>query len=306
MYKYVLRNSLYLDEELQEYFNEMSKKGWRLDFIGYYYRFSHDEHVYKYQIDYTPSSSEYNEVLKEMGYEEVNNSFDDFRVLENENVDAPDLNTEFVFDKNNKIKQFKKMRYFVYPILACFLFWIGKLFLTDFFEIGFPIVYYEGFTKYLILLMVFILAIGILLSSILNFSILYALKHDKDLKILKKLNEIKDYADVEKNYTYRDRLRSFNVGHSAIYAGGIASEQKINPKLKMEYAAIAAEGDHLLNSISTLHQDTLLSDDASIDVVKRSLEGTVWIDKDKDGKLEDGEKRVENVKVIILKKNGDC
>lgn len=77
-------------------------------------------------------------------------------------------------------------------------------------------------------------------------------------------------------------------------------------KLKMEYAAIAAEGDHLLNSISTLHQDTLLSDDASVDVVKRSLEGTVWIDKDKDGKLEDGEKRVENVKVIILKKNGDC
>ena len=50
------------------------------------------------------------------------------------------------------------------------------------------------------------------------------------------LDEIKDYADVEKNYTYRDRLRSFNVGHSAIYAGGIASEQKINPKLKMEYA----------------------------------------------------------------------
>ena len=28
-YKDVLRNSLYLDEELQDYFNEMSKKGWR-------------------------------------------------------------------------------------------------------------------------------------------------------------------------------------------------------------------------------------------------------------------------------------
>lgn len=26
-HKYVLRNSLYLDEELQDYFNEMSKKG---------------------------------------------------------------------------------------------------------------------------------------------------------------------------------------------------------------------------------------------------------------------------------------
>ena len=65
-HKYVLRNSLYLDEELQDYFNEMSKKGWRLDFIGYYYRFSKDEHIYKYQIDYTPVSSEYQELLKEM------------------------------------------------------------------------------------------------------------------------------------------------------------------------------------------------------------------------------------------------
>ena len=52
-YKDVLRNSLYLDDELQDYFNEMSKKGWRLDFVSYYYRFVKDEHVYKYQIDYT-------------------------------------------------------------------------------------------------------------------------------------------------------------------------------------------------------------------------------------------------------------
>ena len=56
-----------------------------------------------------------------MGYHDVENALPDFRVLENRNVDAPDLNTEFVFDKNNKIKQFKKMRYFVYPILALFL-----------------------------------------------------------------------------------------------------------------------------------------------------------------------------------------
>ena len=175
-HKYVLRNSLYLDEELQEYFNEMSKKWWRLDFIGYYYRFNHDERVYKYQIDYNSSFLvNIMKFLKEMGYHDVENALPDFRVLENRNVDAPDLNTEFVFDKNNKIKQFKKMRYFVYSILACFLFWIGKLFLTDFFEIGFTIVYYEGFTKYLILLMVFILAIGILLSFNFKFFQFYML-----------------------------------------------------------------------------------------------------------------------------------
>lgn len=43
-----------------------------------------------------------------MGYHDVENALPDFRVLENRNVDAPDLNTEFVFDKNNKIKQFKR------------------------------------------------------------------------------------------------------------------------------------------------------------------------------------------------------
>ena len=76
-HKYVLRNSLYLDDELQDYFNEMSKKGWRLDFVSYYYRFVKDEHVYKYQIDYTPSSSEYNEVLKECDVQVLNHYGED-------------------------------------------------------------------------------------------------------------------------------------------------------------------------------------------------------------------------------------
>ena len=190
-YKDVLRNSLYLDEELQEYFNKMSKKGWRLDFIGYYYRFSHDEHVYKYQI-----SSEYQDILKEMGYHEVRNLFDDFRVLENENVDAPDLNTEFVFDKNNKMKQFKKIRYFIYPILAYFLFWLGKIFIKDIVEIGKPVLYYEGFGSLLMGIVFIVLSFVLLFVTILNFSILYALKNDKDLKSLKKLNSIKDHLSI--------------------------------------------------------------------------------------------------------------
>lgn len=195
-YKDVLRNSLYLDEELQDYFNEMSKKGWRLDFVGYYYRFIKDEHAYKYQIDYTPISSEYQDILKGMGYHEVRNSFDDFRVLENENVDAPDLNTEFVFDKNNKMKQFKKIRYFIYPILAYFLFWLGKIFIKDIVEIGKPVLYYEGFGSLLMGIVFIVLSFVLLFVTILNFSILYALKNDKDLKSLKKLNSIKDHLSI--------------------------------------------------------------------------------------------------------------
>ena len=195
-YKYVLRNSLYLDEELQDYFNEMSKNGWRLDFVGYYYRFIKDEHTYKYQIDYTPISSEYQDILKEMGYHEVRNSFDNFRVLENENVEAPDLNTEFVFDKNNKINQFKKKRYFIYPILAVFLFWLGKLFIKDFIEIGKPALYYEGISSFGFGIVFIFLAVILLFITILNFSILYALKMDKDLNRLKKINKLKDHLTI--------------------------------------------------------------------------------------------------------------
>ena len=195
-YKYVLRNSLYLDEELQDYFNEMSKNGWRLDFVGYYYRFIKDEHTYKYQIDYTPISSEYQDILKEMGYHEVRNSFDNFRVLENENVEAPDLNTEFVFDKNNKINQFKKKRYFIYPILAVFLFWLGKLFIKDFIEIGKPALYYEGISSFGFGIVFIFLAVILLFITILNFSILYALKMDKELNRLKKINKLKDHLTI--------------------------------------------------------------------------------------------------------------
>ena len=174
----------------------MSKKGWRLDFVGYYYRFIKDEHVYKYQIDYTPISSEYQDILKGMGYHEVRNSFDDFRVLENENVDAPDLNTEFVFDKNNKMKQFKNIHYFIYPILAYFLFWLGKVFIKDIVEIGKPVLYYEGFGSLLMGIVFIVLSFVLLFVTILNFSILYALKNDKDLKSLKKLNSIKDHLSI--------------------------------------------------------------------------------------------------------------
>ena len=195
-HKYVLRNSLYLDEELQDYFNEMSKNGWRLDFVGYYYRFIKDEHTYKYQIDYTPISSEYQDILKEMGYHEVRNSFDNFRVLENENVEAPDLNTEFVFDKNNKINQFKKKRYFIYPILAVFLFWLGKLYIKDFIEIGKPALYYEGISSFGFGIVFIFLAVILLFITILNFSILYALKMDKDLNRLKKINKLKDHLTI--------------------------------------------------------------------------------------------------------------
>lgn len=78
--------------------------------------------------------------------------------------------------------------------------------------------------------------------------------------------------------------------------------------IRLEYEANGAEKDHLVNTLSVSSENRYLHDEAEVDVVKRSLEGTVWFDKNKDGKLgpeEDGETRFKNVKVTILKKNED-
>lgn len=49
------------------------------------------------------------------------------------------------------------------------------------------------------------------------------------------LKNVKKYADMEDNYSYRDNLRSFNIGRCAICINGISSEQALNENLKMEY-----------------------------------------------------------------------
>lgn len=94
------------------------------------------------------------------------------------------------------MKQFKKLRYFIYPILAYFLFWLGKIFIKDIIEIGKHVLYYEGFGSLLMGIVFIVLSFVLLFVTILNFSILYALKNDKDLKNLKKLNSIKDHLSI--------------------------------------------------------------------------------------------------------------
>lgn len=51
------------------------------------------------------------------------------------------------------------------------------------------------------------------------------------------LNNLKTMASVEEDsYTYRDRMRSFNIGHSAICVNGVWAQQMIHPNLDAGYA----------------------------------------------------------------------
>ena len=94
------------------------------------------------------------------------------------------------------MKQFKKIRYFIYPFLAYFLFWLGKLCLRDIIEIGRPILYYEGLGSLILGISFIFLAFILIFVTILNFSILYALKNDQSLKRLQNLNSLKDKISV--------------------------------------------------------------------------------------------------------------
>ena len=192
-YKYVLRNSLYLDEELQNYFNEMSKKGWRLDFVGYYYRFVRDDHQYKYQIDYTPLSDEYKQVLDDLGYKEIVSGFNDFRIYENDDVNSADLNTEFIFNKNNKIKQFRPKSNIFSFLVGIFILYLTKFFVGDIFQVGLPYLYFYGFSSIVFPLFLLCLGLGMTFVSLTNLMIVFALKKDKSIRILKKINMLKDY-----------------------------------------------------------------------------------------------------------------
>ena len=69
------------------------------------------------------------------------------------------------------MKQFKKIRYFIYLILAYFLFWLGKIFIKDIVEIGKPVLYYEGFGSLLMGIVFIVLSFVLFICD--NFKFFY-------------------------------------------------------------------------------------------------------------------------------------
>ena len=171
----------------------MTKKGWRLDFVGYYYRFVRDDHQYKYQIDYTPLSDEYKQVLDDLGYKEIVSGFNDFRIYENDDVNSADLNAELIFNKNNKIKQFRPKSNIFSLFIGIFILYLTKFFISEFLQIGMPYLYFYGFSSIVFPLFLLCLGLGMTFISFTNLMIIFALKKDKSIRILKKINMLKDY-----------------------------------------------------------------------------------------------------------------
>ena len=76
--------------------------------------------------------------------------------------------------------------------------------------------------------------------------------------------------------------------------------------LKLTYEAVAgAENDEFTNTWSTMSNGTELPSSVDTDVYKRTLEGTVWFDKNQDGKIDEKESKLKDVKVTLLKDDGN-
>ena len=74
--------------------------------------------------------------------------------------------------------------------------------------------------------------------------------------------------------------------------------------LRLEYETPAgAENDEFTNAWSTMSNEKELKSEAKTDVYKRTLEGTVWFDKNQDGKIDEDESKLEGVKVTLYVKN---
>lgn len=189
--KYVLKSSLFLDDELIDYLNKMSQKGWKLDFMGYYYKFIPCHQSYKFQIDYNEQTEEYLEILNDYGYEEIKCGFD-FHVYANKNLHAPDLNTEDILVINSKLKKFSISKSIISFVVAIISFFLAKIFLKDIFLIGKGVYYYNPNSFWIGILFAVIMLIFIILA-IYNLSARRLLKNGIGrLKLLKTITIIKD------------------------------------------------------------------------------------------------------------------
>ena len=74
-------------------------------------------------------------------------------------------------------------------------------------------------------------------------------------------------------------------------------------RLHMEFDIVGAVGDDLVNVMTTPSNNENIPATAETRIVSRSLEGTVWYDKDQDGKIGKDEERLQGVNATLLRKN---
>lgn len=71
------------------------------------------------------------------------------------------------------------------------------------------------------------------------------------INALRRLEKLKALSSVEhQDYAYRDKMRSFNIGHSAICVNGVWGQQMLHPNLQVGYALFPSEDGEGIGMVS--------------------------------------------------------
>lgn len=132
-------SSLVFEEEWIDYLNDMLKDGYKLNKVGYQYlRFEEYHLPVKYQIDNTPLSDEYLEMIQDMGYIHIGHH-QDMQFYYSDDLNALDLQTDEEVHKLTLLKKYSKTKMILLIILAIIFGFIAVISLLDFipFSLGY-------------------------------------------------------------------------------------------------------------------------------------------------------------------------
>lgn len=167
--KYIL-SILYIEyeEECLKLFNKMANDGWELVKVGLFFVFEKTNRKLKYQIDYTQRDTEFNQLIKDMGYHYIG-SCNTTNFYATEDFDVPNLVSDPVVVKNEKLKHYLPNQWYVIVCILIAIFFVGVeiKWLSEFFSSK----YYFYFIAHKIPATIFIAlsAIGFFLYSILSY-----------------------------------------------------------------------------------------------------------------------------------------
>lgn len=170
-----------LDNQLENILQQKAKEGWILEGIRWnslQFKKGEPQDV-KYQIDYNIPNIEYKEILKEEGYEFIDN-FNELYIYKNDNLEAEDLHTDEKTRLNAILKVFspkytKTTCLLVFILIALNYFWIDIVF--KHLSIG---QFFSSFSAFLLAGGLITVILLIILTQVQQYTIKYCIQQKID------------------------------------------------------------------------------------------------------------------------------
>lgn len=197
---------VFYEKECIDFLEEQASHGYLLDKIGLFHvHFKPCQQPLKYQLDYNILTDEYLEIVHSLGYKQVAAVSENIHIFANENLNAPDLQSDDEVHQQVLLQQFKKSSIIgaiISGFFVCFI--LGNL--LQFF---FPITKRDFYMHYEIyILFIFLFLLGL-------YSIVYGI-----LKLFKRksiFNETYNYSHWYKFDKTLDIIINILKGAATLY-----------------------------------------------------------------------------------------